>query len=146
MLQIKIGEFFLLLPTWESSFFDRELDWTQIYIFYMHCDVTGGCHWGYSKANGLPCSTRAWTSNKSSLDGLLSQAGPIQLWLRILVPPSLKHGMIRWSDPQERCGNSFVHPSLLSWRTVIMNYKFLTTETNSKALNIFRCFLTQPHQ
>ena len=28
----------------------------------------------------------------------------------------------------------------------IMNYKFLTTETNSKALNIFRCFLTQPHQ
>ena len=80
---------FLLLPTWESSFFDRELDWTQIYIFYMHCDVTGGCHWGYSKANGLTYSTRAWTSNKSSLDGLLSQAGPIQLWLRILVPPSL---------------------------------------------------------
>ena len=28
----------------------------------------------------------------------------------------------------------------------IMNYKFLTTETNSKALNTFRCFLTQPHQ
>ena len=26
--------------------------------------------------------------------------------------------MIRWSDAQERCGNSFVHPSLLSWRTV----------------------------
>ena len=28
----------------------------------------------------------------------------------------------------------------------IMNYRFLTTETNSKALYIFRCFLTQPHQ
>jgi hypothetical protein len=26
--------------------------------------------------------------------------------------------MIRWSDAQERCGNSFVHPSVLSWRTV----------------------------
>ena len=28
----------------------------------------------------------------------------------------------------------------------MMNYKFLTTETNSKALYIYRCFLTQPHQ
>ena len=28
----------------------------------------------------------------------------------------------------------------------IMNYRFLTIETNSKALYIFRCFLTQPHQ
>ena len=28
----------------------------------------------------------------------------------------------------------------------IMNYRFLTTETNYKAFYIFRCFLTQPHQ
>ena len=30
--------------------------------------------------------------------------------------------------------------------TGIMNYKFLTTETNSKALYIFRRFFTRPHQ
>ena len=28
----------------------------------------------------------------------------------------------------------------------IMNDRFLATETNSKALYIFHCFLTQPHQ
>ena len=28
----------------------------------------------------------------------------------------------------------------------IINYRFLTTETNSRALYIFHCFLRQPHQ
>ena len=32
----------------------------------------------------------------------------------------------------------------ISTKEDIMNYRFLTTETNSKALYIFRCFLTQP--
>ena len=30
----------------------------------------------------------------------------------------------------------------MNWWLLIMNYKFLITETNSKALNMFRCFHT----
>ena len=39
--------------------------------------------------------------------------------------PTIKRGfskvencIIWWSDAQERCGNTFFHPSLLSWKTV----------------------------
>ena len=55
-----------------------------------------------------------------------------------------------WFLTMTVCTETCIVTSTLPYSTLmrldIINYWFLTTETNLKALYIFRCFLTQPHQ
>ena len=82
----------------------------------------------------LPCSlsSQLWKYNKNTLS-LENGNGAWQ------------HQEIQWVLPNEGETGSMTDKGT-SKVLGIVHYKFLTTETNLKALNIFRCFLTQPHQ